>query len=97
VIYLPIVRTALLSEIHATIWGQVIGLSTQPNFHYNPEQWMPHITLAHADVDDDALVCAMKKLAFQVNHWEITIDNLAVVYQLDNQVGELKTEFHFSG
>jgi 2'-5' RNA ligase len=97
VIYLPIVRTAMLSEIHATIWGQVIDLSDQPSLHYNPEQWMPHITLAYADVDHDALACAINKLAFQVNQWEVSIDNLAVVYQLDSRIGELKKEFRFPG
>jgi hypothetical protein len=39
----------------------------------------------------------MKKLAFQVNQWEVSIDNLAVVYQLDSAVGELKKEFRFTG
>lgn len=97
VIYFPIVRTGVLTQIHQAIWERVVGLSTNPSPYYTPETWIPHITLAHGDVREETLCCAIERLAFQTHNWEIRVDNLAVVTQVEDQVGELKYRLPFSG
>lgn len=97
VLYFPIVRTAGLSALHAAIWGRVDGLSQAPSPYYAPEAWIPHITLAYGDVNLEALRCALEKLAFQAQNWEIQIDNLAVVEQIDSLSGGLKCRLQLEG
>lgn len=97
VLYFPIVRTSLLSKIHQEIWVWAMSLSQKPSPYYAPELWMPHITLAHGDVNLAALNCAVERLAFQVIAWEITIDNLAVVTQAEEAVGDLIFRIQLTG
>lgn len=97
VLYFPIVRTSLLSKIHQEIWDRVTPLSQKLSPYYAPELWMPHITLAHGDVNLPSLSCVVERLAFQVIAWEITIDNLAVVSQVDENVGELQFRIQLAG
>lgn len=97
VIHIPIVRDPVLAEFHRTIWYAMRGLSSSINSLYSPEYWMPHITLAHSDVDLLALKCAIERLASDPFNWEIRIDNIALVYHLDGTVGELKYKLNFGG
>jgi len=50
VIYLPVVRTKALSELHEKIWTRLKPISTKASPFYAPENWMPHISLAYADL-----------------------------------------------
>jgi 2'-5' RNA ligase len=97
VLYIPLVRDPLLSEFHRVIWKTVISLSDAPSPHYAPDAWIPHITLAYGDLNRKALSCAVGKLAFEADNWDIKIDNLAVVYQLDSLVGKLDYQLQFTG
>lgn len=97
VIYFPIVRTSLLSKIHQEIWDWATPLSQGPSPYYAPGLWMPHITLAHRDVTLPSLCCVVEKLAFQLNAWEIAIDNLSVVSWVEEDVGELKYRVRLTG
>lgn len=97
VLYFPLVRTSNLTDLHSRVWERAIRYSQAPSPYYEPEAWMPHITLAYGDLNQATLGCAIEKFAFQMSNWEITVDNLAVVYQSDSQVGELKSKFPFTG
>jgi 2'-5' RNA ligase len=97
VIYFPIVRTNLLSQVHHDIWSQATPLSQKPSLYYAPELWIPHITLAHRDVNLSSLSCVIEKLAFDVIAWEIAIDNLALVSQVEEDVGDLIYRVQLAG
>jgi 2'-5' RNA ligase len=97
VLQIPLVRDAALSEFHRTVWYAVRGLSNTLSPLYAPEAWVPHITLAHSDVTQPALLCALERLVGSTFNWEIVVDNIALVYQLDGQVGELKYRLKFGG
>jgi 2'-5' RNA ligase len=97
VLYFPIVRTSLLSKIHQEIWDGATPLSQKSSPYYAPELWMPHITLAHRDVSLPSLCCGVERLAFQMIAWEIAIDNLAVVSQVEENVGELQFRIQLTG
>lgn len=95
VIYLLITKNEKLLRFHKSIWRQIEPLSQQPSEYYSPETWVPHITLAHKDVDKHALLCALEELAFLPFNWEVKIDNLAVVGQSGEDVGHLIDRFEF--
>lgn len=97
VLFIPIVRTNLLSKIHQKIWDRATPLSQNSSTFYAPELWIPHITLAHRDVSLPSLCCVVERLAFEVIGWEIAIDNLAVVSQVEENVGELQFRIQLTG
>jgi 2'-5' RNA ligase len=97
VLYIPVVRTEALSRFHRLIWERVGRLSKSPSPYYDPGAWMPHITLAHGDLDVDNLPCALRNLAGRAFDWEAIVDNLALVCQNQDQIGELHYRLDFGG
>lgn len=95
VVYLPIVRDISLSTLHAKIWERLLAVSVAPSPYYAPQYWMPHITLAHKDVNRKTLACLMERLAFQNHTWELGVDNLAIAFQSEGEVGLVRKRFNF--
>jgi 2'-5' RNA ligase len=88
IVYIFIVKDEPLMHFHKLLWEQMNGIAIRPALYYAPGQWVPHITLAYKDVNPANLDCAMQYLAFQSFDWEIQIDNLILVAQIDDQPPE---------
>ena len=97
VLYIPIVRSRMLSDIHKYFWDCVIPISSSPSELYAPSSWMPHISLAHKDIESENLNCLMDKLGFRIFNWEIHIDNLSLIYETEGGIGVHKYRCTFSG
>jgi 2'-5' RNA ligase len=94
VLYLALVKTDILMDLHRTLWESVGPLATDLNRLYSPDLWMPHITIAYQDLNGDNLACAMKNLVFTPVNLEIQVDQLALLYQNDEGTG-VKSSFPF--
>jgi len=95
VVYILIVKDDPLIQFHEMICRRIHHLASGSNPHYDPEVWVPHITLAHRDVKPENLGCVMNTLAFRPFDREIRIDNLALLYHTDNEIGRLITRYNF--
>jgi 2'-5' RNA ligase len=94
VVYLGLVKNENLMRIHQTLWERIRPYAIQPNEYYDPENWMPHITLALYDVVPDRLGCAVSSIAFEQIDINLVIDNFAVLYYTDGKAG-MKSRFGF--
>ena len=66
--------------------------------YYSPKLWVPHITLALNDLNQDNLACAINKIAFEPIELFVRVDNLAIVqHEDDDKEGQSLAEFHLSG
>jgi hypothetical protein len=79
ILYLPIVRTAALSEFHARVWQAVNPAASEAVAYYEPEGWMPHITVGFGDVSADKLAAVLREWAGRDFNWQITVDNVAAI------------------
>jgi 2'-5' RNA ligase len=96
VLYIPLVKDEGLLKLHQQIWKRTTPFSAGLANHYAPENWMPHITIGHGDVDEDGLACATRLLARENFNWEIPVDNLLLVYQNEGETGIEMARFYFS-
>lgn len=55
VLYLKVVRSQKLMDLHHRLWGLLTPLTEQPHPYYAPKVWHPHITLAMNDLSPSAL------------------------------------------
>ena len=94
ILYLSLVKTMPMIETHRKIWDAVEPKADRLIEYYAPDSWMPHITLAYHDLDRYNLLCAFNKLCFLPFDFEINVNNIAVLYQINQQVG-LKEEHVF--
>ena len=95
VLYLLITKTEKLMRIHKALSKRIEPLAKDSSAFYAPDIWVPHITLAHGDVNKQSLLCALEELAFIPFNWEIKIDNLALVGQSGDKIGQLISRHDF--
>jgi hypothetical protein len=97
VIYVSVVKNPRLTELHAAIWQNVQPAAQGLSPYYAPEAWMPHISLAYEDVTPTNIGPVMQNIAFQNFAWEMTVDNIALIYEPEGQVGALKFQIQLTG
>ncbi|MEN4098484.1 MAG: 2'-5' RNA ligase family protein [Anaerolineaceae bacterium] len=93
-IYLALVKTKIMMDFHQVLWNGLTHSGVAINQHYSPDRWIPHITLAIRDVNSQNLACALDGILHRPYEMEILIDNLAVIYQVENYDG-VKVKYNF--
>lgn len=88
VIYLPMVKSKGMIDLHHQIWDQVQGFADLPNWYYTPPHWLPHITLAVNDLSPENLVCALELVSFETIEMTVTVNNLLIVAQETDPASE---------
>jgi len=81
VIFIALVKDRPLMEFHEKLWQQLGGLGQGVSGYYAPELWVPHITLAHENLDTSTIGCIIQELASQSFHWEMRVETLAIASQ----------------
>lgn len=92
VLHISIVRSLELTQLHEELWQEIATASSGVQEYYHSDQWMPHITIGSGDINKDNLSQIISFLANRDFHWEITVDNIAVIYDTGTKQ-ELKTRF----
>jgi 2'-5' RNA ligase len=80
VIYLPVVRTAALSEFHRKVWEAANEACDECMAHYEPARWVPHITLAQGEFLTEHLPEIVELLWRRDFSWEIELGSLSLIY-----------------
>ncbi len=96
VLYIPVARSLELTELHQELWEQISPASTGGLEYYHPNQWMPHITIGFGDISNGKLAQIIPFLAERDFRWEITINNIALIYDTGTKQ-ELKSRFDITG
>lgn len=96
ILYLSLVKNRRLLELQEAIWSAVEPFAERPNPYYQPASWIPHVTLAYRDVNPQNLACAIQDLAFRPMAFEIMVDHLALIYEIEGQIG-IKFRYDFTG
>ncbi len=96
VLYIPVVRSPELSALHREIWNEISHTSNcDVAAYYQPEMWVPHITLAHGDIDHEKVSEIIRVLAARNFHWEMMVNNLSLIYDTGTEQG-LRCRFNFN-
>jgi hypothetical protein len=80
VLYIPVARSLELAELHQELWEQISSSSSGVQEYYHPNQWMPHITIGFGDISKENLFQIIPFLAERDFNWEITVNNLGLIY-----------------
>lgn len=88
VLYLPIVKTDAVLQLHREIWERVQSCTSEIHKYYSPSLWIPHITLALKDLTRESLLCALTEIAFDPIELSCRAEKLALVAYEDETMGE---------
>ena len=92
VLSIPVVRSLELTQLHQEIWQEISPVSSDALEYYHPDHWMPHITIGFGDIGKDNLSQIIPFLAERNFNWEITVNNIALIYDTGTKQ-ELKSRF----
>lgn len=79
VVYVNVVRDARLAQVHERVYGAVQGLARDANVHYEPMNWVPHITLGDKYLRPGTLPDIIRWLQDQNFVWDIEVNNLTFI------------------
>ncbi len=79
VIYIPVLRTPPLNQLHARLHRDISEMSVEMGIHYSPNTWLPHISLALGDTSRNLVGPILNFLDTYNFNWEITLDNLTIL------------------
>jgi 2'-5' RNA ligase len=80
VLYIPVIRGPELMQFQEALWQEISSTASDIEDYYYPSRWIPHITLGIGDINKDNLPHIVHFLAERDFNWEITIDNIGLVY-----------------
>jgi 2'-5' RNA ligase len=96
VLYVPVVCSPALVTLHRRMYAALETVARGSMAYYHAENWQPHITLAHHDIDHDLLPQVIRLLSERDFAWEIMVDNLSVL-DGSNTYHSLRVRFPFGG
>ena len=80
ILYVAVARSTRLAAFHSRLWERISRTAHDVHaYHYGPDNFMPHITLAAGDLTPEHLPQVVRLLAQRPFSWEITIDNVTLV------------------
>ena len=94
VLYIPVVRSSELTAFHQALWPEISTAGSSISDYYHPTNWMPHITIGFGDINKDNLSRIVRSLAERDFNWEVTVDNVALIYDMGTKQ-ELRSRFAF--
>lgn len=79
VLYVPVVRDANLTALHADLVERLQPIARQPVCHYLPRNWLPHITLTLGNIGQATLSAIVAFLHARSFDWHIPINHLTAI------------------
>jgi hypothetical protein len=97
VLYLAIVKNAALMKLHRTIWRACEPFAQGSSPFYTEQAWIPHVTLASADLQQENLPDVLRSLVERDFAWTMHVESICVGRNTLGQVGELDCKFDLEG
>jgi hypothetical protein len=79
ILYVPVVRSPELTELHRRILSVASAAAIEPSPHYTSEHWSPHITLGYGDLAPHRLAQVLEAFGGRDFTWDVTLDNLSII------------------
>lgn len=100
VLFIPVVKTERMLDLHTAIWQKMVYIARNENMqidisNYNPDNWIPHITLAFRDTDTIHIGDMVEMLVLENFRWHFDVDNLAIVDKPPGENGRIVKVFNF--
>lgn len=96
VIHIPIVRNPQLTTFQRSLWELVKPWSKNALQYYDPDCWMPHITLVHGNIEREQIAQVLGFLVSYELCWEINIANISVISAASSEVNP-ELQFKLTG
>lgn len=95
VLYLAVARGPRLASLHGEVRSALAGLGYENNPYYEPDNWLPHITMAQQNLPAEALPGVAAWLISQPIQFAFEVTNLALATETPDAL-EVLVPFAFA-
>ncbi|MDQ4141635.1 MAG: 2'-5' RNA ligase family protein [Bacteroidota bacterium] len=85
VIFVPVIRADGFNQVHAELYRGIRSFSRHTINFYDPENWVPHISLALRDTTPEILPELISYLNQRTYNWDIELNNFSILRNENNQ------------
>jgi 2'-5' RNA ligase len=79
ILHLNVVRSSRIAVLQRTVSQELVSFSIGPDHHFQPDQWVPHITLARERLAPAEIARAAERLAGRALALELPARSLALL------------------
>lgn len=87
IIFLIMVKTRKLMEIHELLWNELLPFAINPRMHYAPDQWIPHISLNLQALNESQFNCSIEELLKIDLRFEFVVKKIGILYLTETSSG----------
>jgi 2'-5' RNA ligase len=87
VLYLPVNKNQLVADLHHVLWERLTPIAENVNPYYDPEIWIPHITLAYENANAEQISQMASSLLKQEMIFQLRFDHLALIFRNETKSG----------
>lgn len=96
VVYVSLVKDEVLLNFQSKICQRTNVVTKETSPFYEPDSWMPHITIINGKNSDQDIICALDKLIKLDLKWEFMVDSIALIGGFENDIGRSQHVHKFS-
>ncbi|QNF34535.1 2'-5' RNA ligase family protein [Adhaeribacter swui] len=93
VIFVPVIRADGFNLVHAALFQGIRTFSRHTVNFYDPDNWVPHISLALRDTTPELLPHLVQYLNQRTYNWQIELNNLSILRSENNRFRQDVTYF----
>lgn len=87
ILFLIIVKTRLLLEIHELLWQELSIYANGLKLHYSPDNWIPHISINLHKLDEAQFGCSLTELLKTRLDFEFSVNRFGLIYLNPDSAG----------
>jgi len=87
VLYLPVSKTRIIADLHHLLWDRLVPIAKNVNRFYDPENWIPHITLAYENAKAEQICKTTSLLLKQGMVFHFQMDHFSLIFRNGSENG----------
>ena len=87
ILFLIIVKTRPLLEMHEMLWNELFEFAETPKLHYSPENWIPHISINLNKLAEPQFLCTFSELVKYELQFEFEVNQFGLLYLNQENAG----------
>lgn len=87
ILFLIIVKTRALLEIHELLWRELSLYADGLKLHYSPDNWIPHISINLHKLDENQFNCSLAELLKTKMDFEFDVSKFGLIYLNPDSAG----------
>ncbi len=95
VLYVAMQPNKKILQLNSRLWQTLSPVCQEAHPLYQPERWVPHITLTQGDIGNERMPDVIRLLSSRNFYWEFNVDNFVLLGSDEGEIDDVHLRFRF--